>query len=582
MLEPVSLLGSPTATSTAVTSASVPLGLSASVPVSLLASSPATSVAGTFSTLPPAAAPFGTLPSAAVTSSLAALSNAAPYTPVPSTAVPSSALPFTAVPSAVLPPSTLSSALAPPTLPEGWPPPQESEPTLAERPLEFLCEHYKTGPSAWQPLVWDESRRCFSFHAQNALSPDVTKIFYDRIRESTPWKSLMDKAKSKVSRRTAWYTRSSSCNCIYTYGEDARIEAPVDESFRKVMEDLITEVFSKFPTLPEEAWPNCANINIYDGGEQGVGWHADDELIFMGTTRDCPIVSLSLGGTREFWIALKTNENPDVKKGVVEVDLKDGDLLTLEGLIQKHCMHTVPRASRLDMRRQDPRINVTFRWMRLHKQLCPYAQVAETWYKLANAFAEAEQATEQVPPPSKASQRRSKPTKYDRGGLQILDPTDPEKANKSSASKPFKNWQRSVAMSPLPLSARALFGESSRQFSQGPPRPNNSQLYLMGWATKNGSMGAIKWQACDACGHTCYGGGRPCQEDPYSGQWYCRCCWIGWQEEEMMHIAQQAVQAAAAAQQASVYQYGDWNYFNQHATTGFVPDPGFMYNNWIG
>lgn len=472
--------------------------------------------------------------------------------------------------------STIAPVAAMPTLPGGWPPPRETEPTLVERPLEFICEHSAAGSSAWQALVWDESRRCFSFHLPGALSPSVTKSFYDRIKESTPWKPLMDKAKSKVSRRTAWYTSSSSCNCVYTYGEDARIEAPEDESFRRVMQDLIREVFSKFPTLPEEAWPNCANINLYDDGEQGVGWHADDELIFMGTTRDCPIVSLSLGGTREFWIALKSSENPDVKKGVVEVDLRDGDLLTLEGLIQKHCMHTVPRASKLDVRRQDPRINITFRWMRLHKQFCPYAQVAETWFKLAKSVADAEQTYDEVP----NSQKRSKPTKYDNGGLRILDPTDPT-LGKSSASRQYKNWQRSVAMSPLPLSARALFGEGSRKFSHGPPRPNNSQLFLLGWATSSGTMGMIKWQACDACGHTCYGGGRPCQNGGagYEDQWFCRTCWVSWQEEELQ-AAQHAAQQAA--QEAVSYQFGDWNYFGHGDPTGFATNPGLMYNNWMG
>ena len=34
---------------------------------------------------------------------------------------------------------------------------------------------------------------------------------------------------------------------------------------------------------------------------------------------------------------------PDVKKGVVEVDLKDGDLLTLEGLMQKSKEWVLPQ-----------------------------------------------------------------------------------------------------------------------------------------------------------------------------------------------------------------------------------------------
>jgi len=181
-----------------------------------------------------------------------------------------------------------------------WPAPDTLEASLDEQPLEFLCQHSATGSRAWQPLVWDEARRCFSFYMPKALGPLTTGPFYKMIKETAPWQPLHDKAKTRISRHTAWWTRSSSCNCAYTYGEDTRVEAPERKEFGEIMEELVKIVFTKFPSLPEEAWPNCANLNLYDDGTEGVGWHADDELIFMGTARDCPILSLSLGGTREF------------------------------------------------------------------------------------------------------------------------------------------------------------------------------------------------------------------------------------------------------------------------------------------
>mmetsp|Transcript_105291 Transcript_105291/g.164170 ORF Transcript_105291/g.164170 Transcript_105291/m.164170 type:complete len:465 (+) Transcript_105291:84-1478(+) len=460
-----------------------------------------------------------------------------------------------------LPPSTGNSCAV---AQEAWPPPEKPEASLEEQPLEFLCEHSATGPSVWHPIVWDEARRSFAFHLPNALGPGVTQPFFQRIKALAPWQPLMDKAKTRIARHTAWYTGNDSCNCAYTYGDDARIEDQGSKEFRQVMEELVECVFSKFPSLPKEAWPNCANLNLYSDGLEGVGWHADDELIFMGTSRDCPILSLSLGGMREFWIALKSDGNPDVKKGVVEVDLKDGDLVTLEGLTQKYCMHTVPRASPSDEMRQEARINVTFRWMRLHKHQCPYARVAETWYMLAQSEAE------QSPNREDSSPGKQKPA-YRGDGMKILDPSCVQSGRFSQKSHGSKH-ERTCVMSPLPQSARALFGEGSRKFAQEPPRPNNKTAFLQGWsAGESGAMGTIRWQACDACGHTCWGGGRPCQE--YQGEWFCRCCWSGWAEAET---------------HAASYQYQDWNYTNYPGMCSvggfpdFPSDPSFMYSSWVG
>jgi len=439
-----------------------------------------------------------------------------------------------------------------------WPPPEVAEPSLEERPLEFICQHSAAGSSAWKPVLWDEARRCFSFHLPNALGRSETEPFFQKIKETAPWQALMDKSKSRVSRHTAWYTRAS-CNCTYTYGEDTRVEVQENAEFATTMEELVHCIFGKFPSLPKEAWPNCANINLYEDGSEGVGWHADDELIFMGTARDCPILSLSLGGAREFWVALKNCGNPDVKKGVIEVDLCDGDLLTLEGMMQKHTMHMVPRASESDMLRNQSRINVTFRWMRLHKHQCPYAKVALTFYKISQEVDEANQDSDDDSLPRLPA--------HNRDGMRILDPT--QKTVKSTRSHRKSEYERTVIMSPLPPSSRALFGEGPQKFPQV-PRPKQGGPFLQGWSPGSGPMGPVRWQACDACGHTCWGGGRPCQEGgtEYPGEWYCRCCFSQWAEEE---------------KQTASYQYADWNYAAMCNPGGYSNGNIFMIQNgWMG
>lgn len=67
-------------------------------------------------------------------------------------------------------------------------------------------------------------------------------------------------------------------------------------------------------------------------------------------------------------------------QSILELDLKDGDVLTMEalteaigghrrcqGLCQKHCVHFVP----CEQSRTGARINVTWRWIRSHKLRCP-------------------------------------------------------------------------------------------------------------------------------------------------------------------------------------------------------------------
>ncbi|CAE8616042.1 unnamed protein product [Polarella glacialis] len=125
------------------------------------------------------------------------------------------------------------------------------------------------------------------------------------------------------------------------------------QAFREAMEELLQHVFSRiFPQLDHSGRPECANLNWYEDGSQGVGWHADDELLFQGSVSDCPIVSLSSGGTREFWLAPKAEgANPDVRQGVVELDLQNADLMTMEGLTQNTsftlCRWLVPVTRRM-------------------------------------------------------------------------------------------------------------------------------------------------------------------------------------------------------------------------------------------
>merc|ERR1711972_574632 len=88
-------------------------------------------------------------------------------------------------------------------------------------------------------------------------------------------------------------------------------------------------------------WPTCCNLNLYEDGGMSVGWHADDERLFQGKFRDVRIISLSLGARRSF--ELRPNWPEDGEKNMYRLLLGSGDMLTMEGMTQKHYQHRVPK-----------------------------------------------------------------------------------------------------------------------------------------------------------------------------------------------------------------------------------------------
>lgn len=106
-------------------------------------------------------------------------------------------------------------------------------------------------------------------------------------------------------------------------------------------------------------------MNLYDDGGMSVGWHSDDESLFQGKFRDINIISLSLGVTRNF--ELRRNWPEAREDNVARMRLQSGDIMTMEGMLQKHFQHRVPKEECVEA----PRINLTWRWVVKHMPKCP-------------------------------------------------------------------------------------------------------------------------------------------------------------------------------------------------------------------
>lgn len=130
-----------------------------------------------------------------------------------------------------------------------------------------------------------------------------------------------------------------------------------DESFSygysqiKREAQLWTESLLKIKDLVEKSSGfkyNSCLLNYYPTGEDGMGWHADNEKE-LGFN---PIIaSLSLGAERKFCFKhIETKEK-------LSLQLKNGSLLIMAEEIQHKWKHALPKTKKVN----SPRMNLTFR-----------------------------------------------------------------------------------------------------------------------------------------------------------------------------------------------------------------------------
>lgn len=230
----------------------------------------------------------------------------------------------------------------------------------------------------------------------------------------------------KLLRQTAWVTLDSQCQCEYGYADTWQPMA-TNPKFIDIIQEITNVVASKaiFGDKMDESGSgsdsgttstaspiNAVNLNYYPRGG-GIGFHADDEFLFDGTNRPTCIVSLSLcragkdddsgsgdcDGARQFVVKRRPpqDEQDSVQEfgGTAEerkVILRNGDLMTMEGMFQKYYFHAVWPGDAQDYVASDhpwtqgERINLTWRTIVQHLdgsakcrgKTCPLAAATTT------------------------------------------------------------------------------------------------------------------------------------------------------------------------------------------------------------
>jgi len=211
----------------------------------------------------------------------------------------------------------------------------------------------------WEYPFYEDSRRSYAGYLKSPMSKQRCRVLFNQIEEGTEW--LQPQTSTAVMpRKTAWLVKRG-CSCTYSYGP---FQVPPAE-YPPWMIELMQEVMPYCGLESEDDWPNCCNMNLYEDGGAAVGWHSDDESLFQGKFTDILIISLSFGVTRTF--ELRYNWPDDDKEQVHRFMLGSGDLMTMEGMTQKHMQHRVPKEDNVAA----PRINLTWRWVVKHTPKCP-------------------------------------------------------------------------------------------------------------------------------------------------------------------------------------------------------------------
>lgn len=92
---------------------------------------------------------------------------------------------------------------------------------------------------------------------------------------------------------------------------------------------------------------NSCLINEYADGQASIGYHSDREALGVGNS----VVTISLGGSRHFYIRNKKN-----KDDIVKTILYNGDACIMYGNTQNQYLHSIPKRAHAGYR-----ISLTFR-----------------------------------------------------------------------------------------------------------------------------------------------------------------------------------------------------------------------------
>lgn len=178
---------------------------------------------------------------------------------------------------------------------------------------------------------------------------DYPSALYYSLLTELPWQSDRVNLFGKTHVTTRQIVWMGDSNISYQYSGHTHQAIPWTDTVFHVKHH-IEQQLSK---IGINANFNSCLLNYYPSGEDGMGYHADDEKE-LGAQ---PIIAaLSLGATRKFVFKHKKTQDK------VELYLKSGQLIVMHGDTQTFWKHTITKTKTVS----EGRINLTFRQMLSH------------------------------------------------------------------------------------------------------------------------------------------------------------------------------------------------------------------------
>ena len=176
-------------------------------------------------------------------------------------------------------------------------------------------------------------------YTDSLILAEKTELFLLRLSKNIQWKNDESVIFGKhyiTRRKTAWYGDRAF---NYTYSKIKRTALPWTDELLEIKHIVENNESTKF---------NSCLLNLYHDGDDGMGWHSDNEKELI---KDGVIASVSLGAERKFSFRHKKT------KEKIDMILRNGSLLVMKKQIQTHWMHQLPKSKKI----REPRINLTFR-----------------------------------------------------------------------------------------------------------------------------------------------------------------------------------------------------------------------------
>lgn len=168
---------------------------------------------------------------------------------------------------------------------------------------------------------------------------EASDSLFSNLLGSLTWESdqlLMFGKLVRTARKVAWV---GDPECLYTYSGVQKIPQGWTTE--------LTQMRNKLEQFTGHTYNSCL-LNLYHTGEEGMGWHSDNEKELDSAV---PIASVSLGARRKFAFRHKQD------KTTSSVFLEHGSLLIMHPPIQEYWQHSLLKTKTV----ASPRINLTFR-----------------------------------------------------------------------------------------------------------------------------------------------------------------------------------------------------------------------------